>query len=229
MARDTIRPLKLLVLVHIAPQVTGASAMRRRELGVMVSILRSIASERAVGSFSLVAFNIDQNVVLYRQKDAATIDFPALGAGIEKRQLGTLRLEQLQEKDEGSRFLGELLSSLLTEEDADAVVFVGSKRSVTSTFRVSLKETAWPHCPVFYLNYDLDPGRDPWGDVISSVVKLWKGFEYTITQPHDLSLGWTNIMSRMTGSPSGQSTTHKTRQRPLGGQLVNPRVGRAHH
>jgi hypothetical protein len=176
--------------------------MRNNELTVMVSILRSIAREPAVGRFSLVAFNVEQQAVLYRQENAANIDFPALGTGIEKLQLGTVRLDQLQENNERPYFLEQLFGSLLAQEDLDAVIFVGSKRSVTSNIRISLKETTGPRCPVFYLNYDLDPEGDPWRDVIGSLVKFWKGVEYTITKPHDLTLGWANIVSRLTGRPS---------------------------
>jgi hypothetical protein len=208
-ARGPTHPLKLLILVHVAPQVTGAPAMRNHELAVMVSILRSIAREPAVGSFSLAAFNIDQQAVLYRQENAASIDFPALGAGIERMQLGTVRLEQLQEKNERPLFLDELLRSLLEEADLDALIFVGSKRSAATNLRISLKETTGPRCPVFYLNYDLDPNGDPWADVIGSLVRFWKGVEYTITRPHDLTLGWANIVSRLTGRPSTPGTIHK--------------------
>jgi len=37
----------------------------------------------------------------------------------------------------------------------------------------------------------------PWRDAIGSVVKRLRGYEYTISRPHDLWTSWTDIMNHI--------------------------------
>ena len=57
---------------------------------------------------------------------------------------------------------------------------------------------------MFYLNYNLEPQSIPWRDAIGSVVKQWKGLEFTITRPRDLLHYWSEIMYQV---------VHRTRER----------------
>jgi len=75
-----------------------------------------------------------------------------------------------------------------------------------------LKEPADPGCPVFYLNYDPDPVVNPWRDLIGSVVKFWKGFEYTISRPRDLFPAWNNVMARIPNREPEMGVSDRIRQ-----------------
>ena len=59
----------------------------------LVSILRRISREPQFGKFSLVAFNIQEQRVLYRQSSSERIDFPALGHALESMKLGHRRYQ----------------------------------------------------------------------------------------------------------------------------------------
>ncbi len=89
------QPLNIKVLVNFAPQNSDASSMRPVDTLALVSILRRIAREPQFGKFSIVAFNMQEQRILYRQKSEDKIDFPALGAAIHSIKLGTVDLKRL--------------------------------------------------------------------------------------------------------------------------------------
>jgi hypothetical protein len=79
------------------------------------------------------------------------------------------------------------------------LIFLGPKIASDSSIpKEKLKKLGAVDYPVFYLNYNLYPQSMPWRDVIGSVVKHWKGREFTITRPADLLSSWPEIMSRVT-------------------------------
>lgn len=78
-----------------------------------------------------------------------------------------------------------------------------SKSSLTHTASESRgSSAAQPRCPVFYLNYDPEPFASPWRDMIGSVVKLWRGSEYTIRRPRDILTAWAQVMFKISNTKS---------------------------
>jgi hypothetical protein len=50
---------------------------------------------------------------------------------------------------------------------------------------------------VFYLIYDRNPRAFPWRDAISSVLRTFKGLEYSITLPRDFGRAMKDMMFRL--------------------------------
>ncbi len=145
---------------------------------------------------------MDRKEVLFRRENVPQVDFPALGEALQQAHLGTIDVKSLRQEDSGIRFLGDLLEEEMARNRPDALIFVGPKTTVEYRVERALKEHGEPSCPVFYLNYNVDPDGNPWRDAIGSIVKLWKGVEYTITRPRDLFLAWNAVMSRISaGGP----------------------------
>src|SRR5207247_9482156 len=69
-----------------------------RSMNALVATLRSIAREPRIGRFSIVAFNMQEQKVLYRQEASEQIDFPALGDALNSLKLGTVDLKRLSQK-----------------------------------------------------------------------------------------------------------------------------------
>ena len=101
-------PLNVKVLVNFAPQDSASAALQPVDTSALVSILRSISREPRIGKFSIVAFNMQEERVVYRQEGADRIDFPALGEAINSLNLGTVDLKRLGEKHGDTDFLAEL-------------------------------------------------------------------------------------------------------------------------
>jgi hypothetical protein len=203
-------PLNIKVLVNFAPQFMDSTAMRPIDTMALVTMLRRIAREPQFGKFSLVAFNIQEQKVLYRQSSAEKFDFPALGEAVGKIKLGTVDLKRLAQKHGEMEFLSDLIKNEISSGDhPDAVIFAGPKIMLDDAVpEEQLKPFAADvDFPVFYMNYNLYPRDAPWRDSVSRAVKLFRGTEYTISRPRDLWFAVSEMVSRIVKSKHGRSTT----------------------
>jgi len=193
-------PLNVKVLVNFAPQNSRAATLQPLDMNALVSILRSIAREPRIGKFSIVAFNMQEQRVLYRQEASEQIDFPALGDALNSLKLGTVDLKRLSQKHGDTEFLTDLINKEMkdSKQRPDALIFAGPKVMLEANVpQDSLKEIGQVEYPVFYMNYNFNPQNNPWRDAIGNTVKFFKGAEYTISRPPDLWRAWAEIMSRI--------------------------------
>ncbi|MGB7760410.1 MAG: acetyltransferase [Bryobacteraceae bacterium] len=199
-------PLKVKVIVNFAPQNSAAAALQPMETSALLSILRGIAREPRIVEFSLVAFNLQEQKVIYRQQEASQIDFPGLGKALRALNLGTTDLKRLAQKHPGSEFLAGLISTEVSQakDSPDAVIFAGPRLGLEDTIPAEeLKQLSDVKFPVFYMSYNLNPATNPWRDAIGSAVKYLKGMEFTISRPRDLFFAWNEIMGRILKGKSG--------------------------
>lgn len=208
------QPLNIKILINFAPQNSHAAALQPIDTSALVSILRSIVRDPRLGRFTLVAFNLQQQKVLYRQEQAERIDFPALGEALKSLNLGTVDVSRLAEKHAETSFLTRLLRRELDTRDQappDAVIIAGPKALLEEGIpQEALKEIGEVSFPVFYMNYNLSPQQIPWTDAIGKAVKFLKGQEYTISRPRDLWYAVTEIVSRIARSKHGRRVTTST-------------------
>src|SRR5262249_20142722 len=121
-------PLNVKVVVNFAPQDSASATLQPLDTTALVSILRNIAREPRIGKFSIIAYNMQQQRVIYRQDSASQIDFPAIGKGLGSLSLGTVDLKRLSQKHGDSEFLAGLITKELKEgKQPDAVIFAGPK------------------------------------------------------------------------------------------------------
>ena len=100
----------------------------------------------------------------------------------------------------GSRFLTGLLGKHLGAQDPapDVVIIIGPKLMLEKKVsRQILADKARVNAPVFYLIYNTDPRVHPWRDSISSILKIYRGLEYTIALPKDFGRAMKDMMSRV--------------------------------
>lgn len=192
-------PINVKVLLNYSPQSLRSSTMRPIDTSALISILRSICREPKLTKFTLVAFSMANQQVLYRQDQVDRIDFPALGDAVNKLKLGTVDFNVLAEKDSSTRFLTELIRSEMGgPQKPDAIIFAGPKVMLEHHVETeSLREVGVLDFPVFYMNYNLFPNQVPWKDSISHAVKFFKGQEYTISKPRDLWFATSEVVNRI--------------------------------
>jgi hypothetical protein len=191
-------PLKVKVLVNFAPQTNFASAMQPIDTSALVSILRNISREPRIQKFSVVAFNMNEQRIVYRQDDADQIDFPEIGKALSSVKFGMIEYKKLTDPHSGSAFLNKLIADELGNNHDDAVIFAGPKIMLDEPLPAeAFKDLPANPLPVFYMNYNLAPQQNPWRDAIGSIVKRLRGYEYTISRPRDLWTSWSDIMGRI--------------------------------
>jgi len=190
--------LKVKVLINFAPQRSASAAMAPIDTSALVSILRNISREPRICKFSVVAFNMNDQRVIYREDDSDQINFPELGKALSSLKLGMVDYKKLTDKHSESDFLSKLIQDELSNANSDAVIFAGPKVMLDEAIPPdSVREIAGISYPVFYMNYNLTPQQNPWRDSIGNVVKKLRGYEYTISRPRDLWTAWSDIMGRI--------------------------------
>ncbi len=191
--------LNVKVLINFAPQKAYSAVLQPLDISALVSILRSISREPRIGKFSVIAFNVQEQRVIYRQDDADRIDFPELGEALDSLNLGTVDLKRLGEKHGDTHFLADLLRrEIAAQHPADALVFAGPKAMLEENVDgATLRQLGELSYPVFYMNYNLNPHANPWRDTIGYAVKALKGTEFTISRPRDLWFAVTEMVTRI--------------------------------
>ena len=198
-SRNTSESFKVKLLVNFAPQNSASASMPPVDTSAIVSILRSIHRDPHIARFSVVAFNMTDQKVVYRADDAENIDFPALGKAVTRVKLGTVDYKKLTDPHSEIEFLTSLVEGELGNASTDAVIFAGPKVMLDQNIAAEvLKDLSSITFPVFYMNYNLRPQQNPWRDSISTLVRKLKGVEYTITRPRDLANAWADIVNRIT-------------------------------
>jgi hypothetical protein len=196
---QTDRPLNVKVMINFAPQDSLSATLQPLDTNALISILRNIGREPRIGKFSIVAYNMQEQRVIYRQESVSQIDFPALGTALKSLNLGTVDLKRLTQKHGDTDFLANLITAELKDsQEPDAIIFAGPKVMLDSGLSPeTLKALGDVKSPVFYMNYNLNPQSNPWRDAIGNCVRYLKGVEFTITRPRDLFYAWTDIMGRI--------------------------------
>jgi len=194
--------LNVKLLVNFAPQDSLSAALQRSDTDALVSILKSIERDPHVAHISLVAFNMQEDRIVYRQESAQQIDFPALGKAIEAMKLGTVNVLRLGQKHSDTDFLENLIENEVAKAaHPDAVIFAGPKAMLDADVpQDDLRRIGDIECPVFYMNYNLNPQAVPWKDSISHAIRAFKGTEYTISRPRDLWFSTTEMLNRIARS-----------------------------
>jgi len=191
--------LNVKLLVNFAPQNSVSASLQRSDTDALVSILKAIQRDPRVAHVSLVAFNMSEGQVLYRQESGDEIDFPALGKALRQMKLGTVNVQKLGQKHSETEFLESLISKeVAPSEHTDAVIFAGPKAMLDANVpQEDLRRIGDVECPVFYMNYTLDPTATPWKDSISHAIRSFKGTEYTISRPRDLWFSTVEMFGRI--------------------------------
>jgi hypothetical protein len=196
------KPLNIKILVNFAPQNSSLSSLRPIDTLALVTVLRRLSREPRFGRFSVVAFNVQEQRVLYRQSSAERIDFPALGRAIQVVEPGKVDLKQLAQKHGEVGFLTDLIKKEVANDHPDAVIFAGPKVLLDDSVPEDELKPLAPDVtfPVFYMNYNLNPQAAPWKDAIEKAIRSFRGTEFSISRPRDLWFAVSEVVSRIVKS-----------------------------
>src|SRR5579863_196173 len=80
--KEATAPLNVKVIINLAPQNSNSAALQPVDTNALASMLRIIVREPKIRKFSIVAFNMQEQRVVYWQENTNSIDFPALGQAL---------------------------------------------------------------------------------------------------------------------------------------------------
>jgi hypothetical protein len=207
--RDATHPLHVKILLNLSPAKQKESIPKIQDVAVLLSILHGITREPGVSRFTLVAFNMREQKIIYRQDSAPEINFAALGKAVQAPTGGTLNYRLLQDRQSETHFVTRLLTDELGTRtgSSDAIIIVGSKVTLEKKVPLeSLKGGDAASCPIFYLNYNPNPIDEPWPDTIGSALKAYEGaLAYNIVFPRDLGAAMRDMLSRVGRLPNSET------------------------
>jgi hypothetical protein len=195
------QPLGIKILLNLSPASSVESILNPLHTSVLMSIVRSITRQPEIGRFTLVAFNLRGQQIVYRQDDTRNIDFAALGKALRASASGTIPYRLLRDKQSETRFAEKLLTDELGggPPSADAIFIVGPKVILDKELPLeALREAGAARCPIFYLNYIPNPFGEPWRDTIGSALRAYKSsLAWNISFPRDMRSALKELLSRM--------------------------------
>jgi hypothetical protein len=180
--------LKLTVLLDAAPVNPFSSKLRAWDRAFLLGALSSLLRQTSLASVRIVAFNLDQQLEVFRENDFDHTGLYRLSSALNRLELGTVSYRIL-EHQQGWQ---ELLAGLMREEvsrgkPSDAVVFLGpTSRVDTKSFVRTVESKNGAHTPVFYFQYSPSPGRE-FPDTIQYLVSAYDGTTFHLHSPGDLA------------------------------------------
>jgi hypothetical protein len=209
--RASTSQLRVKLLLNFSPVDAQDSVMKLGDAEALLSMLRGVTREPRVGRLTLVAFNLREQKVVDRQDNAGTIDFSQLGRALKSRSAGTVDYHLLQDPSSETHFVTKLLTEQLgaAAESQDAIIIIGPKVTLQNPVPLDLlKQAGTGACPIYYLNYNLNPFDRPWRDTIGSALKAYRNaVAYDILVPRDLGSAMKDIFSRLAKHPAAEVTT----------------------
>jgi len=216
------KKLRIKLLVSMDVRRRRQVTLRLWQYSRLVAILRSLSRNPSLVEFSLTAFSLEDQQILYQQDYAHSINFPALGEGLGGLTPATVNFDELGKTKE-QEFLASLLATEVGgDKEADAYVFVGSDvRFGKKIPKETLAPLTNPVAPVFYLN----SARYPWRGMIGNAVKTLKGTEYKIRRPREVADAVVKMVESLSPRPrpkadgSAPATVQPKRDRRHGTRL----------
>ena len=194
------RLLHVKLLVSFTPMDPAKVKLSDYDMRSVVSMLRAIARQPQIGSFSIVAYQAHQERVLFEESEVTRIDFPALGEAVASALGGTVNLDQLQDKRSGETFLSGVFQKHLGADagPADIILFLGPKvvfERLPSGSLVQGPKGRTP--PMYYFIYNRNPRSYPWKDVVSAGLRGFSVKEKDITSASEFGRAMQQLVEEL--------------------------------
>jgi len=188
--------LRLAVLLS-----AGSFSPRAARLGagyqmMLLQILSSLLQQVPCRSVSLVAFNLDQERVIYRTDEFKPSGFDGLQRAFNGLNLGVVSVETLRRRNEWAQMLAKLANQQMSAKPPpDAVIILGrSFRWVKKVPREMLM-FRYPGMPGFF--YFENGPRNLFPDSLGYLAKSLGGKIYRINTPHDLASAIRKMLAKL--------------------------------
>jgi hypothetical protein len=196
-------PLHLTVLLHAGPLVARRTRLRAADVVLLLGTLSSLLEQSGAGSVRLIAFNLDQQKILYRDDSFTPAALGRLAQSIGGLQLDTVDYRVLENRGGDAGMLAELLNrELRAAAPSGAVVFLGpAARQLAKIPDEWLDPPRGPAPHFFFLRYKPFPNSPLFPDIISSVVGRLKGKTVDISSPGQFARA-IDLVARSASAPS---------------------------
>ena len=205
---STKRDLRVSILLDAAPVFPLALKLRAWDRAFLLNSLASLVRQINAGSTQVVAFNLDQQRVIFRDENFRRGSFRKLVESLQGLELGTVSYKNLQRQ---AGWL-EVLLRLLDEEkrephSPDAIIFLGpTNRIMQKVPREYLESCQSFGGRIFYLEYFPTIGAE-FPDAIHQLTNTCHGNVYKIHTAADFAEALEKVQRKIQADSAEGSRT----------------------
>jgi hypothetical protein len=198
-AKGGLRLAVLLSAGSLSPRATRLGAGYQMTL---LQILSSLLQQVPCESVRLVAFNLDQEQVIYRADPFMPSGFARLQRAFNGLNLGIVSVETLQKRNEWPQMLATLANEQLSAKPPpDAVIILGRSFRWVSKVPREMLLFRYPEMPDFF--YFENGPQNLFPDSLGFFTKALGGKTYRISAPHDLGVAIPRMLDQLRKADHG--------------------------
>jgi len=202
--------------LHLAVLLSaGAFNPRATRLGtgyqmMLLQILSTLLQQTPCSSVRLVAFNLDQERVIYHTDSFEPSGFAELQEAFNGLNLGVVSVDTLKKRNNWAEMLATLTNRQLTAQPPpDAVIILGRSYRWMKKLPREMLMFHYQGMPRFY--YFENGPENLFPDSLGFLTKSLGGKIYRISTPHDLGTAIQKMLAQLRG-PEPAVTASKSRQ-----------------
>lgn len=156
---------------------------------LLLNSLVSLMQRVHYSEIHVVAFNLDQQRILFDEPDFGESAFRRLGHALNDLQLATTNVQVLSDPAGHLRLLAQLINAeAKAATPSRAVIFLGPVSRIQDRFPAAMLEHASAMPPVYYLEYHPFWVRDgEFADVLRNLTQACQGKTFRIHSPGELA------------------------------------------
>jgi len=189
--------LHLTVMLDAAPIFPNAQKLRAWDRAFLLDSLSSLLREVPSVSLRLIAFNLDQQQIVFQEDEFDHGGFRRLSRALESLELGTISYQKLRFQGGWTYLLAKLVNDeAANAHPADAVIFIGPRNRLLEKTPREMLDVSNSHAPFFYFEYI--PGwGDGFPDAIHSLVSECNGTVLKLHSPGEFAEGIKKLQNRL--------------------------------
>ena len=184
------RPYRVAILLHASPMYPLGSTLTMFDQSLLVSTLAALLEKTPFRETSIVAFNLQQQKVIFRAQRLRARGFGQLLDAMDELELGSIAVDNLRNPSGASEMLADVVNRIFDHSEMpDAMIFVGPNTVVDAPFRTEwiARSPDKPMPAVYYVHLDFFGRRFPFNDALDRVVKSMDGHTFRIHRASDLA------------------------------------------
>jgi len=198
-------PKGIRLTVLLDATATNAYEARLWNHTLLVQLLDSLLKQVPCQSVNIVAFNLDQQVEIFRQENFDAAGAAELANALEGHQTATISLHAL----EPGRWLDFLLritrEQNSTDTPSDAVVFIGTNTHFSQKPPKDFADSQPPVGPHFFY-FEFYGFRTPFPDTLDYVTRTLHGTVFRINSPMEFGKAVQKMRTQLSTSLGGTGT-----------------------
>lgn len=181
---------RVTILLDAAPMDPYSRKLRAWDRAFLLGSLSSLLRQTPAESVRLIAFNLDQQRVIFRQDHFDQAGFSRLAEALERLELGTVSYKTLQRRNGWAELLAGLVNEQITDQPpSDSVIFLGPTTRIADKFPQTMLRPCAPGSPQFFY-FEYFPfwrSGSEYPDAIQTATRACKGKTLKIHSPGEFA------------------------------------------